>query len=80
MLKEIYLVHHTHMDIGYTDMPSEVMDQHLGHMDAVLDLCDAHRDAEVPFRWTCESAALVQDFHPDQTSVVSRSEDSHHRW
>ena len=40
MIKRVWLVHHTHMDVGYTDMPTEVMDQHLGHMDAALDLCD----------------------------------------
>ena len=62
MLKEIFLVHHTHMDVGYTDLPLEVMDQHVRHMDAALDLCERHAGTETPYFWTCESALLVQDY------------------
>jgi len=62
MLKTIHLVHHTHMDIGYTDLPREVMDQHLGHMDAALDLCERYAGSNTPFYWTCESALLVEDY------------------
>ena len=64
MIERIFLIHHTHMDIGYTDLAHEVLDQHLGHMDRVLNLCD--RNEALPehsqFRWTCESALIVQDY------------------
>lgn len=58
MLKKIFLVHHTHMDIGYTDLPLEVMDQHLNHLDEAVHLCRKHKD----FFWTIESAYLVRDY------------------
>ncbi len=58
MIKKIFITHHTHMDIGYTDLPLEVMDQHLNHLDEALDLCRKHDD----FYWTIESAYLVKDY------------------
>lgn len=58
MIKKVFVVHHTHMDIGYTDLPQEVMDQHLGHLDQALQLCRQYDD----FRWTIESAYLVRDY------------------
>lgn len=63
-LERIVLAHHTHMDIGYTDLPAEVMDQHLVHLDRVLDLCrgNADRPETERFRWTIESALLVRDY------------------
>ncbi|MCK5805701.1 MAG: hypothetical protein KAI66_22905 [Lentisphaeria bacterium] len=63
-IKRVFVVHHTHMDVGYTDLPHEVMDQHLGHLDLALDLCRENPDLppERRFHWTCESALLVQDY------------------
>ena len=58
MIKKIFIAHHTHMDIGYTDMPLEVMDQHLNYLDEALALCREHDD----FYWTIESAYLVRDY------------------
>lgn len=62
MLKEIYLVHHTHMDIGYTDLPHEVMNQHLIYMDMALDLCERSANSDNQFFWTCESSLLIKDY------------------
>ncbi len=58
MLEKIYLIHHTHLDIGYTDLPEEVMSDHLIHMDRVLDFCEKDPD----YRWFVESAYLVRDY------------------
>jgi hypothetical protein len=46
------------MDIGYTDLPREVLDQHLGYLDCALKLCREHDN----FHWTIESAYLVRDY------------------
>ena len=62
MLREIFLIHHTHMDIGYTDLPTEVLDQHLDHMDRAIELCEAGARTGRPYFWTCESAYLVRDY------------------
>ena len=63
-LQEVYLIHHTHMDIGYTDPADAVLDQHLLHMDRVLDLCSGNENSprDSWFHWTCESAWLVRDY------------------
>ena len=64
MLKQIHLIHHTHMDVGYTDLPTEVLDQQLGYLDTALNLCEGNDSLppERQFRWTVESALLVQDY------------------
>ncbi|MEI8078805.1 MAG: hypothetical protein WCH61_04145, partial [bacterium] len=57
-LKKIFIVHHTHLDIGYTDQPLEVLDQQLGFLDLA-----AQYGAERPdFFWTIESAYLLKDY------------------
>lgn len=63
-LNELFIVHHTHMDVGYTDLAGEVRNQHLGHLDQVLELCrgNADRPETERFYWTCESALLVKDY------------------
>lgn len=63
-IREVFLVHHTHMDVGYTDLASEVRNQHLGHLDQALALCrdNPDRPPEERFFWTCESALLVRDY------------------
>lgn len=67
MIKKIYLVHHTHMDIGYTDLPGEVIRFQRGFLDQALSLCE--NDPE--FRWTIESSRLLNDYilHRPQSSV-----------
>ena len=39
MIKKIYLTHHTHMDIGYTDLPEEVMNQQRTFLDRAIREC-----------------------------------------
>lgn len=67
MIKKIYLVHHTHMDIGYTDLPGEVMRFQRRFLDQALSLCE--NDPE--FRWTIESSRLLNDYilHRPESSV-----------
>ena len=52
------MVHHTHMDIGYTDQPLEVLDQQLGFLDLAARYCEEMPD----FFWTIESAYLLKDY------------------
>ncbi len=58
MIKTIYLIHHTHMDIGYTDLPDEVMSRHLIHLDRAIEFCG--KDPE--YRWFLESSFLVKNY------------------
>lgn len=58
MIKKIYLAHHTHFDIGYTDQPEDVVQQQMRHLDRALLL--ARQDSR--FRWTIESGRLLDEY------------------
>ena len=65
MLEKIYLIHHTHYDIGFTDLADEVERQQLSYLDQAVTL--AETDPE--FHWTIESASLLRnylDYRPQQ--------------
>lgn len=55
----VYVVHHSHLDIGYTDPQGTVLRHHLEYLDAVLDLVAATSgdgwDDDARFRWNVES-------------------------
>ena len=52
----VSLVHHTHLDVGYTDRQEVVITNHLQYLDSVLDLVDhtSSWDDDVRFRWNIE--------------------------
>jgi alpha-mannosidase len=52
----IHMLHHTHVDIGYTDLPSRVREQQAEILDQVLELCERTREHPEParFRWINE--------------------------
>lgn len=61
---EIFIVQHTHTDIGYTRPQSEILAEHLRFIDYALDYCDQTDglpDA-AQFRWTCEAAWVTQEY------------------
>ncbi len=61
---EIYLVQHTHTDIGYTRPQTEILPEHLRYIDNALDFCDQtdnYPDA-AKFRWTCETSWSVREY------------------
>ncbi|MDD5599032.1 MAG: glycoside hydrolase family 38 C-terminal domain-containing protein [Victivallaceae bacterium] len=64
MIKEIYLVHHSHTDLGYTDHQSIVIENHADFLRDVLRFCTEtdHFDTDSKFRWTCETFWMVKNF------------------
>ena len=60
----IYIVPHTHLDIGYTDSQENVWRDLAKNLDGVIDLC--RRTADWPegsqYRWTIEQTALFENF------------------
>jgi hypothetical protein len=54
----VFAVHHSHLDIGYTDPRGTVLRHHLEYLDSALTLASATRDwpDDARFRWTVESA------------------------
>ncbi|MBD0779876.1 glycosyl hydrolase family 38 [Maribacter sp. ANRC-HE7] len=60
----VYLVQHSHTDIGYTRQQSEILAEHLRYIDDALDFCDQTDDypKESQFRWTCEVSWTVREY------------------
>ncbi|MDP8900024.1 MAG: hypothetical protein M3N33_02520, partial [Actinomycetota bacterium] len=56
------LIHHSHLDIGYTDPQAVVLDQQVAYLDAVLDLIDESDGwpEDARFRWNVETTWLLQ--------------------
>ncbi len=61
---EIWLVHHTHVDIGYTEPQEIILRKHAEFVAQALDFCNA--TDQLPegerFCWTCEVAWTVKAF------------------
>jgi hypothetical protein len=61
---EIYLVQHSHTDIGYTRPQSDILAEQMRYIDYALDYCD--KTDQMPdyarFRWTCESSWVTREY------------------
>lgn len=60
----VYLVTHSHTDIGYTRPQSEILPEHLRFIDDALDYCDITESypEEAQFKWTCEVSWPVCEY------------------
>ncbi|WP_300684317.1 hypothetical protein [Acutalibacter sp. 1XD8-36] len=61
----IYVIHHSHTDIGYTDAQEEMEFHHVQFIRQVLDILrqgDQGRKEWSGFKWNCESAWCVERF------------------
>ncbi len=60
----LYLMPHSHTDIGYTELQTRVLKNHLEYLDSVIDFCratDAYPD-EARFRWNIEASMIFQNY------------------
>ena len=75
----VYLVQHTHTDIGYTRPQSEILPEHLRFIDYALDFCDLTDDYpdNAKFRWTCEASWAVSQYHKKIQGFRSENHDRH---
>ena len=60
----IYLVQHTHTDIGYTKPQTEILAEHIRYIDYAIEYCELtdHYPDDAKFRWTCEAAWAVREY------------------
>lgn len=61
----IYCIHHSHTDIGYTDLQEELEYAHVEYIQQVLDILQKEEQGKTEwsgFRWNCESAWCVEKF------------------
>ena len=72
---EIYLLHHSHVDIGYTHVQTEVVQKHFGYFEQVIEL--ARKSADYPagaqFKWNAEVLWAV-DAYLKQASDEKKQE------
>jgi len=61
---EVHMLHYSHHDLGYTDLPLNVLDEHAGFIDDVVRFCDETEDwpEDARFRWLAEQAYSVMQF------------------
>jgi alpha-mannosidase len=81
-IKTIYLINHTHTDIGYTDYQDTVFRQLLGFIDKAVELGEATADypPEARFKWTCEVSSFVERYLDQRpASQVDRFLELHRR-
>ncbi|HTS64921.1 MAG TPA: hypothetical protein VMH28_23015 [Candidatus Acidoferrales bacterium] len=57
-IRSIDIVHHTHLDVGYTALPSVVREDQTRYLDAAID-CSR---ADPLFRWTVETLVELDDW------------------
>jgi Glycosyl hydrolases family 38 N-terminal domain/Glycosyl hydrolases family 38 C-terminal domain/Glycosyl hydrolases family 38 C-terminal beta sandwich domain len=60
----VYLFHHSHTDIGYTDLQTRIFKKHAEYLDDVIRYCretEGYPD-EAKFRWNAEVAWTVENY------------------
>ncbi len=57
-IRQVDIVHHTHTDIGYTELPSVIRDLQKRYLDAAIDSCKSDKS----FRWTVEVLVGLDDW------------------
>lgn len=64
-IKTFYLIHHSHTDIGYTDLQENVVDNHINNIRQAVRIIRygiEHNTPEKNFVWNCETYYCVERF------------------
>jgi len=74
---ELFLVNHSHVDIGYTEYPEILADAHGDYIARALDIMTLTDDRpdEERYRWTCEASWTVEQLlrrHPGRADEFVR--------
>ena len=59
-IRTLYVVHHSHTDIGYTDLQERVVQAQVNYIRSALQLMELPENAN--FRWNCETWYCVEEF------------------
>ncbi len=63
-IKTLYIVNHSHTDIGFTDYQDLCFRQHKEFIDQAMDLMDATANypEEARYQWTCEVTGMTERY------------------
>lgn len=64
-IRTLYIVHHSHTDIGYTDLQERVIQGQVNYIHTVLELLSHPENQN--FRWNCETWFCVEKFLEEAT-------------
>ena len=64
-IKTLYVIHHSHTDIGYTDLQERVIDTQVDYIHTVLKMMKQPKYQD--FRWNCETLFCVEEFLKEAT-------------
>lgn len=70
-ISRIYIVNHSHTDIGFTDEQDLCFRQHQEFIDQAIDLAESTADypREAQYRWTCEVTGMTERFLDNASSA-----------
>ncbi len=68
---KIHLIHHTHLDIGYTHTQEQVLERQFSHLEMAMDLIDASKDKpdNAQFRWNPEVTWALKQWYNQATQL-----------
>lgn len=78
-IKEVYIVHHSHTDVGYTDLQEQIIYNQANNIRNVISVIKKGYEKNAPekdFKWNCETYYCVEQFlrtAPEQENRISLS-------
>lgn len=62
--RTIYLVQHSHTDIGYTRPQTEILAEHIRYIDYAIEYCELTENypEDAKFKWLCEATWPVKEY------------------
>lgn len=73
-VKHLYVVHHSHTDIGYTDLQEKVLYNHIDYIKTAADIINnAEKTGKEGFRWNCETYFCVEQFLAEATEEEKKA-------
>ncbi|SHO53081.1 glycoside hydrolase family 38 N-terminal domain-containing protein [Anaerocolumna xylanovorans] len=72
----IYLIHHSHTDIGYTERQEKLMNYHRDFILQVIKILDDLHSGKLPgcegFKWQCENQWQIENFYANATKEQTK--------
>ena len=69
-IKTVYMIHHSHTDIGYTDLQERVIEAQVDYIRSALKYLSDPENED--FRWNCETLFCVEEFFKTATEEEKR--------